>query len=268
MTTRVLVFLAAFAASPLPVIAQTRLVIGRVDDSLTTKPVEAGVVRVLGTRAETPINYDGTFVLYVPVREVMLRVQSIGYQPREVRVPATMQAIQVSVMRDHFKMDRIVVTGQGTGVDRRNLANAIAEVGSDDLTRVPLSSVDEVLSGRVTGARVTTTGSGPGGGIRVQLRGVTSILGNADPLFVVDGVIVSNAAIPSGTNAVTRASGTGISSTQENALNRIADLNVNDIERIEILKGASAAAMYGSRASTGVILITTKRGRFSSTSPQ
>jgi len=249
----------------LPLGAQTRLIIGRVDDSLTTNHVESGSVKMLGTRLETPINYDGTFVLYVPVREVTLRVEVPGYQPREVRVAGNMQAIQISILKDYFRMEQVIVTAQGGGgVDRRNLAHAIGEVHGDELTRVPLESVDQILSGRVTGAQVTSSGSAPGGGLKLQLRGVSSLLGETDPLFVVDGIIVSNVAIPGGANSVTRAQPGVIASMQENPLNRIADLNLNDIDRIEVLKGASAAAMYGSRASNGVILITTKRGRFQS----
>lgn len=263
MIRRAVIALSLLSGIAAPVAAQTRLVIGRVDDSLTTNPLEAGSVRLLGTRTETPINYDGTFVLYVPVREVTLRIQSVGYRAKEVIVPPTMQAIQISLLRDYFKLDEVVVTGQGTGVDRRNLAHAIGEVHGEDLSRVPLSSVDEILRGRVTGAQTTSGGAAPGGGMKIQLRGVTSLLGATDPLFIVDGIIVSNVAIPAGTNAVTRGQPGVIASMQENPLNRIADLNLNDIERIEVLKGASAAAMYGSRASNGVILITTKRGRFS-----
>lgn len=262
MMTRAPFLLALLAAVSLPAGAQTRLIIGRVDDSLTTRPVETGTVRVLGMPIETPINFDGTFVIYVPVREVTLKIASIGYRAREVRVPVTMQAIQVPILKDYFKMDDVVITGRATGTDRRNLAHSIGEVSSEDLTRVPLSSVDQGLSGRVTGATVKSTGSAPGGGITVQLRGVSSILGNVEPLWVVDGVIVSNAAIPGGANAITRGQAGVIASSQENPVNRIADLNPNDIERIEVLKGAAASTMYGSRGSNGVVLITTKRGRF------
>ena len=108
--------------------------------------------------------------------------------------------------------------------------------------------------GFVTGA--------PGGGNRIRIRGISSILGSAQPLYVIDGVIVSDVSIGSGTNKVTRAAGTGISvGNQENPVNRIADLNPNDIENVDILKGSAAAAIYGSKASGGVIIITTKRGR-------
>jgi TonB-linked SusC/RagA family outer membrane protein len=113
----------------------------------------------------------------------------------------------------------------------------------------------------VVGARINMNSGAPGGGGQIQIRGVTSLNGNGEPLFVVDGVLISNASIPSGANTITRASGTAPSSTQDNMVNRLADVNPNDIESIEILKSAAASSMYGSRASNGVVLITTRRGR-------
>src|SRR2546430_7137795 len=98
--------------------------------------------------------------------------------------------------------------------------------------------------------------------MQMRMRGVTSITGSSEPLYVVDGVVVSNVAIPSNQNAVTKSTqGSNPSLTQDNQVNRIADLNPNDIENIEVLKGASASAIYGSRASNGVVIITTRRGR-------
>src|SRR6267143_5121629 len=134
MLRRVVLALSLLGGLALPLGAQTRLIIGRVDDSLTTNHVESGSVKMLGTRLETPINYDGTFVLYVPVREVTLRVEVPGYQPREVRVAGNMQAIQISILKDYFRMEQVIVTAQGGGgVDRRNLAHAIGEVHGDEL---------------------------------------------------------------------------------------------------------------------------------------
>jgi TonB-dependent SusC/RagA subfamily outer membrane receptor len=122
--------------------------------------------------------------------------------------------------------------------------------------------VEQQIQGKVAGANIQANSGAPGGGMQVELRGVTSINAVAKPLYVIDGVIVSDIAIPSNANAVTAASGgSNPSLTQDNQVNRIVDLNPNDIESIEILQGPSAAAIYGSQASSGVILITTKRGR-------
>src|SRR4249919_1728968 len=117
------------------------------------------------------------------------------------------------------------------------------------------------MSGKVPGAYINANSGAPGGGISVKLRGVTSFFGNTQPLFVVDGVYMDNSAVSGGLNAVTAAAAGGNASNQDNPSSRIADLRAEDIENIEILKGASAAAIYGSRAAAGVVIITTKRGR-------
>jgi TonB-dependent SusC/RagA subfamily outer membrane receptor len=138
----------------------------------------------------------------------------------------------------------------------------VASVTAQELVRTPTVSVEAAMAGKIAGADIQSNSGAPGGGMQVQLRGPSSIIAAATPLYVVDGVIVSDAAIAPGTNAITRASGSaGIATRQDNPTNRIADINPNDIENIEILKGAAASAIYGSKASNGVILITTKRGR-------
>jgi TonB-dependent starch-binding outer membrane protein SusC len=165
--------------------------------------------------------------------------------------------------KDPLKLDQVVVTGQATSVARRNLANSVASVDAEDLVKVPAASIEHALQGKIAGAQIQQNTGAPGGGNRIRLRGTSSILGNAQPLYVIDGVIASDVAIAPGTNRVTRASGaTSIAiPSQENPVNRIADLSAEDIENIEVLKGAAAAAIYGSKASGGVVMITTKRGR-------
>ncbi len=208
------------------------------------------------------IKDDGTFTIAVPQREVVLRVGSIGFKRREYTVPASQNSVDAMLERDFFQLEAIVVTGQATGIERRNLANAVSSVQAEQLTKVPTASVEEALYGKLTGAQILQNTGAPGGGNRVRLRGITSIVGATNPLYVVDGVIISDVAIASGTNVVSRAAGSAISSvTQDNPVNRVADLNPNEIENIEVLKGAAASAIYGSKASNGVIIITTKRGR-------
>src|SRR5256885_252826 len=137
-------------------------------------------------------------------------------------------------------------------------------LGAMDVSRVHSQTVENALQGKVAGAIITANSGAPGGGLQVRMRGVTSVFGNAQPLYVVDGVPVSNTVIQNGLNAVTAASagraGTSALQTQDQGVNRIADLNPGDIERIEILKGPSAAAIYGSPAGNGVALITTPPG--------
>ncbi|MEP6691704.1 MAG: SusC/RagA family TonB-linked outer membrane protein, partial [Gemmatimonadaceae bacterium] len=156
----------------------------------------------------------------------------------------------------------VTVTGQATTVDRKNAATAVSVVNAEELTRVPAASIENALQGKVAGANIAMNNGAPGGGGQIQIRGTTSILGNAEPLIVVDGVIVSNATVNvAGINAVTRSSGSGPSATTDNEKSHLSDINQNDIESIELLKGAGASAIYGSKATNGVIVITTKRGR-------
>jgi len=248
-----------------PVLAQGRTITGRVRDSLTGAPLQGARVGLLGGQTAVSPNAAGQFELpNVPAGEVTLSVRAVGYRRQEIRVPAGTSTVEVALARDVFKIEEIVVTGQATGVERRNLANAVATIGADDIGAVPqvTQSLEQVLQGKIAGVDIQSNGGAPGGGLQVRLRGVTSVNADAQPLYVVDGVVMSDVAIPSNQNAVTAAAGgSNPALTQDGQVNRIADLNPADIETIEILKGASAAAIYGGRASNGVVVITTKRGR-------
>lgn len=243
--------------------AQSRSLSGTVTDSLTGEPVSAGAVVVRGTGTGTAIRPNGQFTLAnVPTGEFTLVVRSLGYRSREVPVAAGATTVVISLARDVFRIDQVVVTGQATTIERRSAPNAVALVDAQDLAIVPTASIEQQLVGKVAGADIQQNSGAPGGGVQVRLRGVTSVNADAQPLYVVDGVVMSDVAIASNQNAITNASG-GASPTlnQDAQVNRIADLNPNDIESIEILKGASASAMYGGRASNGVVIVTTKRGR-------
>lgn len=262
MIRRVGLFLALLVFAAVPARAQSRIVTGRVMDSLTTVVVTSGQVSVTGTPVGTTIKDDGTFTLAVPLRDVTLSIRSIGFKRREIPVPAGQSAVTVALERDYFQLEAIVVTGQATGVERRNLANAVATVSAEQLAQVSSVSVSQALQGKLASANIISASGAPGGNDIVTLRGVTSINGTFTPLYVIDGVIASDVMIPRGSNFVSQAArGTTISASGENSVNRIADLNPNDVENVEVLKGAAASAIYGSKASNGVIIITTKRGR-------
>ena len=259
---RVLAFLGVLAGAALPLAAQSRIITGQVTDSLTGDPVTGGLVTVRVTGATASIRRDGTFAVSSPAGTFLLQVSSLGFRGREVQVEAAQTVVEVALARDVFRLEEIVITGQATGISRQNLANAVATVSGDDLERVPAQSLEHALQGRVAGADIQTNSGAPGGGAQVRMRGVNSIIGSSAPLYVVDGVLVSDIAIPSNQNAVTRASGgSNPALTQDAQVNRIADINPNDIESIEILKGASASAIYGSKAANGVVIITTRRGQ-------
>jgi TonB-linked SusC/RagA family outer membrane protein len=151
-----------------------------------------------------------------------------------------------------------VVTGLASSIKRSNLANAVTTISAQQLLgTTQIQTTDGALYGKVPGANINMNSGAPGGGASVQLRGISSLVGASQPLYIVDGVYVNNATNRSGRGSVTGASTV---ETQDDNANRLADLNPNDIENIEVLKGPSAAAIYGTRANAGVIIITTKRG--------
>jgi TonB-linked SusC/RagA family outer membrane protein len=241
--------------------AQNRTVTGRVFDVATQQGVPGAVITVAGGTQITQASDAGQFRIIVPGTDVTLVVRGLGYRRIEVRVPAGQESVNVGMQREALRLTEIVVTGAATTQERRNVGTAVSTVAAEELARVPAVSLDNALQGKIVGANINMNSGAPGGGGQIQIRGVTSILGNAEPLFVVDGVIISNAAFSVGQNSVTRASGSTVTSAQDNPVNRLADVNPNDIESVQILKSAAATAIYGSKATNGVVIITTKRGR-------
>jgi TonB-linked SusC/RagA family outer membrane protein len=240
-----------------------RRITGRVTDETSGEPVGDVSIIVAGTALRASTNEQGGFiVLNAPAGDLEIVARRIGYRRTTVRVPAAQQEIAIVMPRDVLQLETQVVTGAATTMARRNAANDIASVSADQLVQAPAPSVENALAGRVAGAQVIANSGAPGGGNQIRLRGVTSVFGSADPLYVIDGVIVANDVVQSGVNAVSDAArGRNDASNQDNGVNRIADINPNDIESIDILKGASASAIYGSKASNGVIIIKTKSGR-------
>lgn len=243
------------------VLAQTTEVSGLVTDRATGDPLPGVNVVVEATNIGTTTDADGRYEIALPPGNRTLVLSYVGYRSREVEVPEDAATLNVQLDEDVLGLEEVVVTGLGTSVRRANLANSVATISARELAEVTTNQTfDSALSGKVPGAVITSYTGAPGGGIAVKLRGITTINGSSQPLFVVDGVIVSNAAINNGLNVVTEAAAAGNPVQQDNPVNRIADLNPEDIESIEILKGPSAAAIYGSGASNGVVIITTKRG--------
>lgn len=253
----------AVLLASVPAAAQTRTVTGTVTDASTGQPLEGARVSVRGTTLATTSGVSGQFTLgNVPTGGITIAIRRIGSNPAEIVLPPGQNEIRVTLTRDPLRLSDVVVTGQATGVERRNLANAVATVSGEDVSRVSAQTVEQALQGKVVGASIQSNSGAPGGGMQMRLRGITSINAASEPLYVVDGVVLSNVAIPSNQNAVTKSTGgSNPQLTQDAQVNRIADLNPNDIENIEVLKGASASAIYGSRASNGVVIITTRRGR-------
>lgn len=258
------VFLVAtlLAALPAMAYAQTRRVTGTVTVSGSSEPVGGATIQVVGTTLGTVADETGHFSVSVPPGAHELRVRRIGFRAKLVPVGANETAVHVSLVRDVLQLETQVVTGQATTVSSQNAANAVTVVTSEKLNRAPAQTLDNALQGKVPGATISTNSGAPGGGSQIQLRGVTSINASSSPLYVIDGVVLDNSSISNGLNSISRAapSVANYATNQDQQVNRIADINPEDIQSIEILKGASAGAIYGSRGSNGVIIITTKRG--------
>jgi TonB-linked SusC/RagA family outer membrane protein len=233
---------------------------GTVTDLDTGSPVGGARVRVKETGGGALTTPDGRFTLNVAEGALTLEVRRIGYEFASVPVAADQNDVQIKLRATAIQLGEQVVTGQTTTIARRNLANDVATVSAEDVSRVHSETIESALQGKVTGTVISANSGAPGGGLQVRMRGVTSIFGNSQPLYVIDGVPVSNTAVQNGLNAVTQSAGGLNSSNQDNPVNRIADLNPDDIESISMLKGPSAAAIYGSSAANGVVLITTRRG--------
>ncbi|GAB2481774.1 MAG: SusC/RagA family TonB-linked outer membrane protein [Cytophagales bacterium] len=234
-------------------------VTGKVTDERTGEPLIGASILLQGTTTGTITDLDGGFSITIPTNEgTTLIFSSIGYLTQNVNVAPGVSILNIQLKQDATNLEEVVVTGLATSVKRSNLANAVTSVSSRELLgTTTIQTTDGALYGKVPGATIRSNGGAPGGGISIQLRGISSLTGASQPLIIVDGVYVSNASQRTGRATVTGAGG----SNQDDGSNRLADINPADIETIEILKGPSAAAIYGTRANAGVIIITTKRGQ-------
>lgn len=244
----------ALAAVPMAVAAQqTGTVQGTVSDQVTRAPLSGVQVFIVGTTTGAITDQDGGFQLTgVPAGQQTVRAERIGYgeTERQVTVPAGgTTTVQLQLSESAIGLDQIVVTALGVERTRREVTTSVQSVSGEALVRAPESNLVSTLSGKVAGVHIISSNT-PGGSARMVIRGVNSLTGNNQPLFVLDGIPVSNSYSTSGTRGY-------------NAIdygNLISDLNPNDIQSVTVLKGANAAALYGSRAANGVVLIQTKKG--------
>lgn len=226
------------------------------------QPLSGAQVALRGTSFGTITDPSGKFLLNVNVAPgsytVVFTFIGRSTETRDITLGAesTVSVAPVSMQETAVELSQIVVTGTGAPTERRTVGNAISSVPGSEVDNAPgAPSVAVALQGRVTGALISQNNGQPGGGVSIRLRGTSSILGGAEPLIVVDGVIVNNnsdAMISLGANA-----GRGGSALAS----RLSDISPEDIDHIEVIKGAAAAALYGSKANNGVIQIFTKRGQ-------
>lgn len=239
--------------------AQDRKVSGKVIESSSGEELTGVTVVVKGTTRGTITDINGNYTVNATSDEVLV-FSFVGFIPQEITASTTV--IDVSLEEDIARLEEVVITGLASNVKRSNLANAVTTISDELLTgTTKAQTVDEAFFGKIPGANVKINSGAPGGGISIQLRGLSTISnGNSQPLYIIDGVYVNNTSASTGISAANQAgTGTG-GGLQDDIANRLADINPDDIASIEILKGPSAAAIYGTRANAGVVIINTKRG--------
>ena len=236
---------------------------GTVTDD-TGSPLIGVNVLIQETLTGTVTDLDGTYILDVTQDPATVVFSYLGYASQTVVVSSADGNLDVTLEESYNALDEVVITGLASSIKRSNLANAVASISSKELTGVaPQNTVDGALYGKFKGADIRANSGAPGGGFSIRLRGVTSVFLNQQPQYIIDGVYLDNSSISLGTDIVTSAAGGGNTATnQDDASNRIADLIPEDIESIEILKGASAAAIYGVGGAGGVVVIKTKSGKY------
>lgn len=233
---------------------------GKVTDSGGIPVIGATITASGGGGGVTDV--DGNYRVKVNGASAQLTISFVGYKSVTVQVSSASTTADVTLEEDFAGLDEVVISGLATNVKRSNLANAVSSISSKDLAGTTVqSTMDGALYGKLTGVNIISNSGAPGGGTTVKLRGITTLNGSSQPLYIVDGVYYDNSSFAANTNFISKAAGQGSDSNQDNPSNRVADLDPEDIDRIEVLKGASAAAMYGSRAGAGVVIITTKRGK-------
>ncbi|MEL7247179.1 MAG: TonB-dependent receptor [Bacteroidota bacterium] len=215
------------------------------------EPMIGVSILITGTNIGTVTDLEGNFSLSVPNDEAILNVSYTGYTPQEVLV-GSQTSLKIVMEQNAELLDEVVVIGYGT-VRKSDLTGSVAKISSDDFNQGAIVSADQALQGRIAGVNISQASAEPGGGINIRIRGANSITAGSDPLYVIDGFPIDNG------NGLSGGGAAGIPSNgvPRNPLNTI---NPSDIESIEILKDASATAIYGARGANGVVLITTKSG--------
>ncbi|MDH5400620.1 MAG: TonB-dependent receptor plug domain-containing protein, partial [Cyclobacteriaceae bacterium] len=214
-------------------------VTGTVSDAETGEPIPGVNIRVKGTSSGTATDFQGQYSVSVTASDVLI-FSFVGYNTQELTVN-NQTSINVSLETDVTQLQEIVVIGYGVQ-SKDDATGAVTAIGPENFNKGAITSPQELLMGRTSGVQITTNSGAPGSGATIRIRGGSSLSASNDPLIVIDGVPLDNE---------------GISGMR----NPLSAINPNDIETFTILKDASATAIYGSRASNGVIIITTKRGQ-------
>ena len=223
------------------------------------EPLVGASVVLEGTNLGTLTDVDGNYLLSGSATEGSqnIVISFIGYTTKRqaVTLSSGIATLDVDMQTDALNLSEVLIVGSSVLQEKKQLGNAITTVRADQLSRAGTGNAIQALQGKIAGAQISQNSGDPAGGISVRLRGAKSLLGSSEPLYVIDGVVSNNNTV-NVTNANVDAG-----ATSAIGQNRMADINPNDIETVNVLNGAAAAAIYGSRAANGVIIITTKRGK-------
>ncbi len=230
-------------------LAQTRSLSGKILDAKDGTPLPGVTVKIKGTNTGTVSSPNGSFKLDAVENSATLIISFVGYEAQEMSV-GNSSTITIQLKPDTKSLQEVVVTAQGIIRDKRSLGYATETISGADLSQRSEPNVINSLAGKVAGVNISSSSGAPGSSTNINIRGITSFSGSNQPLIVVDGVIFSN----------------DVDNTQNTLFgtqpsNRLADIAPESIESVNLLKGPAAAALYGSRASAGAILITTKSGK-------
>ena len=248
---RVLILFVWVLAQTSPVFAQTKTISGIISDE-NRLPLPGASIRTKGGKTQAVSDLNGRFTLVVPQGANSIEVSYVGMKPVTVSIDGK-ETILVTLNVADSKLNEVVVIGYGTA-RRSDVSSAVSSVKAKDLKDLPVAGLDQAIQGKVAGVTVINNSGQPGGGVSLKVRGVTTINSN-DPLIVVDGV-------PFFTNTRNSTGYAGLGGSDGQTGNSVmASLNPGDIESIDVLKDASAQAIYGSQAANGVILVTTKKGK-------
>lgn len=218
-----------------------RTISGKVIDTKSQQALSGVTISDTKKQALVKTQTDGTFQLQLDEGQHELLFSLLGYKMEQIRLQGNQTTINVSLSPKDEVLNEVVVVGYGTQ-RKIETTGSIASVKADELTQMPIANVAQGLQSRVSGVQINQNSGSPGGNVSVRIRGTNSINGTSEPLYIVDGIQIANSG--------------GI-----NDVSPLSTINPNDIESVEVLKDASASAIYGSRAANGVVLITTKRGK-------
>lgn len=245
--------LTLFLICGVQIVFAQKVVTGKVTDANDGTSLPGVTVSIKGTTLGTTTGVNGEYSLRIPANSQTLVFSYVGYEKQELPIGSN-AVINTSMIASSITLNEVVVTALGISREKKSLGYSVQDVKSEDINRTRNANMLNSLSGKVSGVQITTATGNMGGSSRVTIRGINSISGNNQPLYVVDGIVIDN----SDFNTVDAARGAG----GYDYGNMAQDINPDDIENVTVLKGPNAAAMYGSRASNGVIVISTKKGKY------